>query len=129
MRLLIAEDNMELASLLHECLISYFAADISGISIVHNGRDAVDSILKNEPDIVLLDIIMPELDGISVLREIKRLKPDKKPHFLILTAIGKDSLVIEATQLGADYFIQKPFNMQSIISLILQIQAQQAQIN
>ncbi len=116
---LIADDNEEFGSLLTE----YFnrEEDIQVVGVAGDGLQAVDMILSLKPDIVILDIIMPNLDGIGVLEKIAELKLDKKPLFLMLSAIGQDVFIQKAMALGAQYYILKPFNINVLLSRIRQM--------
>ncbi|ACL69817.1 response regulator [Halothermothrix orenii] len=72
-----------------------------------NGQEAVELYQELEPDLVTLDITMPEMDGISALKEIKGIDPDAK--IIMCSAMGQQSMVIEAIEAGAKDFIVKPF--------------------
>ncbi len=117
--IIIADDNAEFASLLGEQIDREL--DIKVMGIAHDGLEAVDLIEKVKPDLVILDLIMPNLDGIGVLERIKESKIDKKPIFIILSAMCQDSFVKHALSLGAQYYVVKPFNILVLISRIRQI--------
>ena len=94
-----------------EELKNYFQTreDMDLIDVVDNGQDAYQSILENEPDIVLLDVVLPVLDGFSVIEKINGNKEVKtKPSFVILSSIGNQSMVECACKLGVAYYILKP---------------------
>jgi CheY-like chemotaxis protein len=73
-----------------------------------NGRDALDTIARNKPDLMLLDLNMPVLDGFAVLDQLKLLPPDKRPLVVVLTAYGSVSAAVKATRLGAIDCLEKP---------------------
>ena len=77
-----------------------------------DGEETVDKFKKEKPDLVLLDIIMEKKDGVTALKEMKKINPKSK--FIIISAIGQDSMVKEAMQLGASNYIVKPFKSQDV---------------
>ncbi|MCG8573016.1 MAG: response regulator [Spirochaetes bacterium] len=81
-----------------------------------NGIEAVELYRKLKPDIVLLDITMPKMDGIQALTEI--MKHDKSAKVIMCSALGQQKLIIQSIQLGAKDFIVKPFKPERIIGAI-----------
>jgi len=73
-----------------------------------NGREALDSMSSNLPDLVVLDLNMPVLDGMAVLEQMKSLAAEHRPRVIILTAYGSISAAVKATRLGAVDFLEKP---------------------
>jgi two-component system chemotaxis response regulator CheY len=73
-----------------------------------NGEMAVKKYKEENPDLVTLDITMPEMDGIEALKKIKENDPDAK--VIMCSAMGQQSMVIEAVEVGAEDFIVKPFD-------------------
>jgi two-component system chemotaxis response regulator CheY len=71
------------------------------------GKEAVDLYRKTKPDIVTMDIVMPEMNGIDAVKEIRAFDPDAK--IIMVSAMGQQNMVIEAIQAGARDFIIKPF--------------------
>ncbi|WP_378954485.1 response regulator [Pelosinus sp. sgz500959] len=71
-----------------------------------NGREAVDKFKELQPDIILMDITMPEMDGIAALKEIKNL--DAKAIVIMISALGQESFVMEAIRSGARNYLVKP---------------------
>ena len=108
---LIIEDDPNIAELIR----LYLEKDNFKVSIASDGKMGVDVFFKTHPDIVLLDIMLPEMDGWEVCREIR--KTDKTP-IIMLTA--KDETVDKVTglELGADDYISKPFDMKEVIARI-----------
>lgn len=83
-----------------------------------NGEEAYEMIIETEPDVVLLDMIMPQLDGIGVLRKISSAGLKKKPLFIVNSASSLQSLFNVASQYGASYFMIKPQSNESICDAI-----------
>ncbi len=81
-----------------------------------NGVKAVDVYKTARPDIVLMDITMPEMDGLAALKEIRRFDPDA--NVIMLTALGQESIVLEAIKAGARDFVVKPFERARVLSAI-----------
>jgi two-component system chemotaxis response regulator CheY len=81
-----------------------------------NGRDAVEKYQAHRPDAVLMDITMPELDGIGALKEIRALDPSAK--VAMVTAIGQQQVVLEAVQAGAKDFVVKPFQPERVLAAV-----------
>ncbi len=80
------------------------------------GREAVDKYKDVKPDAVLLDITMPDMDGLTALREIKVLDPNAK--VAMVTAMGQQSIVMEALKAGAKDFIVKPFDPARVLGAV-----------
>ncbi len=116
---LIADDNREFGDILCEYLSNQ--EDIEVVGLARDGFEAVDLILQNTPDIAILDIIMPHLDGLGVLEKIASSSLEKKPLFIVLSAVGQDKITQRALSLGAEYYIVKPFDMDVLVSRIRQL--------
>lgn len=110
-RVLIIEDDPNIAELIR----LYLEKDSFEVDMAADGKAGVEAFHNKKPDIVLLDIMLPEMDGWSVCREIR--KTDKTP-IIMLTA--KDETVDKVTglELGADDYISKPFDMKEVIARI-----------
>lgn len=116
---LIADDNREFGDILCEYLSNQ--NDIEVVGLARDGLEAVDLIFKNGPDIAILDIIMPHLDGLGVLEKIAGSNLEKKPLFIVLSAVGQDKITQRALALGAEYYIVKPFDMDVLVNRIRQL--------
>lgn len=116
----IVDDNERMVELLEDIMSS--DGEIEVIGTANNGIDAVSLIQETEPDVVLLDIIMPKLDGLGVMEKIKKDKSLKKcPSFIVITAIGQEGVTENAFELGADYYIMKPFDNNMVLSRVKQL--------
>ncbi|KYC89657.1 MULTISPECIES: response regulator [Heyndrickxia] len=81
-----------------------------------DGAQAIEKYKEHRPDLVTMDITMPEVDGISALKEIKKIEPDAK--VIMCSAMGQQAMVIDAIQAGAKDFIVKPFQADRVIEAI-----------
>ncbi|MGM8213362.1 sporulation transcription factor Spo0A [Virgibacillus sp. W0430] len=95
--------------------------DIEVIGTAYNGRDCLELLEELEPDILILDIIMPHIDGLAVLNSLKESDRDKYPSVIMLTAFGQEEVMKKAVDIGASYFILKPFDMDNLADQVRQV--------
>ena len=113
----IADDNERLLDMLDEIISSDKMLNVVGKA--KNGEDICQIIRNKEPDVVLLDLIMPKMDGLTVMDQINHDKMVKKhPSFIVLTAIGQEAITEDAFQKGANYYMMKPFYNEMLLSRI-----------
>ena len=108
MRIMLVDDNAELRRSLRESL-----SHQEGMRIVAEcgtGLEALETLDKTEVDAIVLDIIMPQMDGYGVLEQLMTMKLGKKPGVIALTALGRDDFITRAINLGACYYMVKPFD-------------------
>ena len=105
----VVDDNRELVGLLDEYISSQ--DDMEVVGVAHNGQDCLDILEHEELDVLVLDIIMPHLDGLAVLERLRDMKKAQLPNVIMLTAFGQEDVTKKAVDLGASYFILKPFDM------------------
>lgn len=117
--LVIADDNREFSQILFEYISSYEEFDIVGIA--KDGVETLEIISKEKPDVLLLDIIMPHLDGLEVLERIQKSDDNYFPKIIILSAVGQDRITQRALELGAEYYVVKPFNFEVFIKRLREI--------
>lgn len=116
----IVDDNPMILNTLDEVISS--EAGLSAIGRADNGKDAIDMIKDTQPDVVLLDLVMPQMDGITVVENIKKKTSMlKNPAFIILSAVGGEQMTEEAFQAGANYFLMKPFDKDILVNKIRRI--------
>ncbi|PLR99868.1 sporulation transcription factor Spo0A [Bacillus sp. T33-2] len=118
----VVDDNRELVGLLEEFISSQEDMEITGVA--HNGQDCLEMLEDADPDVLLLDIIMPHLDGLAVLEKLREEKKGMLPNVIMLTAFGQEDVTKKAVELGASYFILKPFDMENLASHIRQVSGQ-----
>ena len=108
-RIGIADDNVAFCLLLRDFFHSQLNLEV--IAMAHNGSDTIE-MLRNQPmDVLLLDLIMPELDGLSVLNWMKENQLQPRPKVIVFSAFAQEELARNAVSLGVDYFILKPFEL------------------
>jgi two-component system response regulator (stage 0 sporulation protein A) len=119
MKVLIADDNREF----NELLTNYLAMepDFEIVGTAYNGKETLELLKEKNPDVLLLDIIMPHLDGIGVLEAMSTMNLERKPHIIMLTAFGHENITRRAVELGASYYILKPFSMDVLAERIRQL--------
>ncbi|MBI5359249.1 MAG: response regulator [Planctomycetes bacterium] len=86
---------------------------------VDNGKNALEKYKLEKPDVVLMDITMPEMDGITAVKELKLINPDVK--IAMLSAMGQQQMVIEAIKAGAKDFVLKPFQTEKLVSVLTRL--------
>ncbi|MEN6348412.1 MAG: sporulation transcription factor Spo0A [Syntrophomonas sp.] len=118
-KVLIADDNREFCGILKD----YFTndSDFEVIDMCANGMEVLNVLEKREVEVLILDLIMPYMDGIGVLEKINEMDLPSKPRVIILTAFGQENITQKAVQLGADYYILKPFNLQVLGDRVRQV--------
>ena len=117
----IADDNERILELLGEIVDN--DKELSLVGKASNGEEMYQIIKNHEPDIVLLDLIMPKMDGLSVMElvnEDKNLK--KSPNFIVITAVGQERITEDAFKKGASYYILKPFHNETVLNRIKDVQ-------
>lgn len=119
LKIAIADDNKELV----RTMVSYFEKhpEMEIIWTAHNGKVCLSMLEEQVPDVLLLDIIMPHLDGIAVLETIKENPQYTKLNIIMLTAFGQEDVMTQAASLGASYFMLKPFEFERLTNQIFQV--------
>ncbi len=117
----IGDDNERILEVLGEIINN--DKDLTLVGKAKNGEDMYQIIKNKEPDVVLLDLIMPKMDGLSVMEEVnKNTKIKKHPHFIVVTAVGQEKITEDAFKKGASYYIMKPFQNETILNQIKNFQ-------
>lgn len=116
----IADDNERILQLLGDILES--DSEINVVGKAKNGEEAYELIKREEPDVMLLDIIMPKIDGLTVMEKVNKDNTIKKhPAFIVMSAVGQEAITDDAFNLGASYYIMKPFNNDMVLNRIKHI--------
>ena len=117
-KILIADDNAEFTATLKSYLGK--EEDMEIVGVAKDGNEAFDLIKNLHPDVVLLDVIMPHLDGLGVLEKISQ-EEIEQPICIMLSAVGQDKITQKAIALGAQYYVVKPFEINLLIKRIKEI--------
>ena len=116
----IADDNERIVEMLNALIRTENGMEIVGTA--GNGEDAVEMIKKSTPDVLLLDLIMPKMDGLGVLEKLKEDSTIRKmPVVIVLSAIGQENVTEDAFALGASYYMMKPFNNELLLGRLKSI--------
>lgn len=118
-KILIADDNKEFSSILSQYLKEQ--NDFEVVAIANDGLEAVEFVGVYKPDVLVLDIIMPHLDGLGVLEKINSMAVLSLPKVIVLSAVGQDKITQRAINLGAEYYVVKPFDMEIFSKRIRQM--------
>lgn len=118
-RIAIADDNREFVGIIQEYLAEQPDIEVAGVA--YNGEEILKIIESQDLDVVVLDIIMPHLDGIGVLEQLNASASLKRPKIIMLTAFGQERVTQRVVELGADYYVLKPFSMEILASRIRQL--------
>lgn len=111
-RILIAEDNAEIRTLVSSILVE----EGHKVGVAQNGQQALDMMVDDPPDVLVLDIMMPQMDGYTVLKELKSSGIKEQMKILILTAKTSESDWVRGYKLGADSYLTKPFDTDELIN-------------
>ena len=124
----IADDNDQILEILENLVNG--EKDLNLVGKENNGEEMYEIIKEKQPDIVLLDIFMPKLDGLSVMERVKEEDGfDKNPNFIVVTAVGQERITKDAFAKGASYYILKPFQNDTVIKRIRHIQKDMEKIH
>ncbi len=92
------------------------------VAVVHDGTKVMEAIHEHLPDVLLLDLVMPNRDGLEVMEDLVH-SDGYRPKVIIMSAFGQDELVTRATELGVNYYLMKPFSLPTLIKRIHQVAA------
>ena len=121
----IADDNQKILDLLEKVIGTDQELDLVGKA--KNGEEMCRIIKEKNPDVVLLDLIMPKMDGLTVMDQINQDKSvSKRPYFIVITAVGQEKITEDAFNKGANYYIMKPFNHTILLDRIKSIRKKPA---
>lgn len=115
----VADDNRDFCDLISD----YFAGnkEIEICFVANDGIKTIENIKKYKPEVLILDMVMPRLDGVGVLEEINTMEMDSYPKIIVLSAVGQEAFTKKAISLGADYYLVKPLDMKLLEKRIRQV--------
>mgnify|MGYP000004838273 FL=1 len=113
----IADDNERILDMLEEVI--NMDKELHVVGKAKNGEEMYRIIKNKQPDVVLLDLIMPKMDGLTVMDHVSHDKTMmKQPYFIVVTAVGQERITEDAFNKGANYYIMKPFNNEVLLDRI-----------
>ncbi len=120
-RVLVADDNSKMVDMIKDLVSIQEDMEVAGTA--YDGQEAYEMILETKPDLVLLDVIMPKCDGFGVLQKLRQESAvlEKKPIIIMISAAGSEQITEEAIELGADYFVMKPFDKDMLLMKMRQL--------
>ena len=117
----IADDNEIMLQMLDHIVSS--DEELQVVGKAGDGEELIEIIREKKPDVVLLDIIMPKLDGLTVMDRVNQDKDLKKPAFIVISAVSQEKMTEDVFDLGADYYILKPFDNETVVNRIKKVHA------
>jgi len=118
-RVIVADDNKEFGELLKE-FFKTKSEDVEIVGVAYDGVEAYNEIIDKKPDVVILDMIMPQLDGIGVMQKLNDSELENKPKIIVLSAVGQENITKQAISLGAAYYLIKPFDLNVLLERVTQ---------
>lgn len=115
-KVLVVDDNKRIVTILKEALES--ETDMEVVGTASDGEEALHKISALRPDVVLLDLIMPKVDGLGVMERMKKGAPTLAPEFVVVSAVSQERVTENAFRLGAAYYILKPFDTRVVVSRV-----------
>ncbi len=115
-RVLVVDDLPFMRELLTDILTE---AGLTVVGEAADGREALKFYVALEPDVVLLDIVMPVMDGITALEKLRRI--DHRSRVVMCSALGEQEMIVRAIQLGARDFVVKPFRTERVVSAVTKV--------
>lgn len=117
LKVAIADDNEQMLHIVGKVIAQEKDFDVVGMAT--NGMEILHIIKEKQPDVVLLDIIMPQIDGLTVMEKVNQDKDIQKiPSFIIISAVGRESVTEDAFNMGATYYIRKLFDNEILVNRI-----------
>ncbi len=114
MKFVVCEDEATLRQLLSDVLLEAFEAE--EVIQASNGKEAIEAFKENQPDVIIMDLIMPEMSGMKAIKEMLSLSPGAK--IVIVTAIRDEKFKKEALELGVKKYVEKPFELDTLLDAV-----------
>jgi signal transduction histidine kinase len=112
--ILVVDDSPTQAKLLEQVLTS----NGYGVCVASNGSDAIAAILRHAPDLIISDIVMPEMDGFQLCRKVRTMPEANGTPVILLTRLNDPADVLHSLEAGANYFVSKPYSNRLLLSLV-----------
>lgn len=114
MKILIVEDELDIAQLIRQTL----EKENFTCQVANNGLEALETFKKEQPDVIILDLMLPKLDGLEVCTRIRQNPGKKDPYILMLTARGEEIDRVIGLSTGADDYLTKPFSPRELVARV-----------
>jgi two-component system chemotaxis response regulator CheY len=119
MRLLVVDDSNIIRTRIARAALHSRLADLTIVGLARNGREAIDICRRTRPDVVTMDLTMPEMDGNTCIGELVREWPAL--DILVVSALSDKATAIDALRRGARGFLYKPFTDEQLVNALLEI--------
>ncbi|MCI5956645.1 MAG: sporulation transcription factor Spo0A [Clostridiales bacterium] len=119
MRILIVDDHAALRKSMAEMLEKQ--EDVEAVVEASNGAEALTKLMEQSFDIMITDIVMPVMDGYTLMEEMRRLRLASLPKVIVATALARDDFVMRAVELGAKFYLVKPFEPENLLGHIREL--------
>jgi len=116
-RILVVDDDEHI----QKSLSQYLEMEEFDVDVASSGQEALERAGSQTPDLVLLDIMMPEMDGFEVVERLHQEAPTAKVPIILLTARGQDTDVIRGYHMGVSSYLTKPFNLDELVETIREV--------
>ena len=116
-RILVVDDDEHI----QKSLSQYLEMEDFDVDVASGGREALEQAALQTPDLVLLDIMMPEMDGFEVVESLRAQEKTSRVPIILLTARGQDTDVLKGYQLGVSSYLTKPFNLDELVETIREV--------
>jgi DNA-binding response OmpR family regulator len=116
-RILVVDDDEHI----QKSLAQYLEMEDFDVDVASSGQEALEQAGRQTPDLVLLDIMMPEMDGFEVVERLRQEAPTARVPVILLTARGQDTDVIKGYQMGVSSYLTKPFNLDELVDTIREV--------
>jgi len=119
MKLLVVDDSNVIRARIARIALNPALTGLTVVGLASNGRDAVEKAIRLHPDLVTMDLTMPELDGVQAISEMVAALPDI--NILVVSALADKVTAIEALKRGARGFLYKPFTDEQLVSALIEV--------
>ena len=116
MRILVVDDHSALRETMTEALAGQ--QDVAAVDAASNGAEALRLLGERSYDVMVTDIVMPVMDGYTLMQEMRRMALSPAPKVIVATSLARDDFVMRAVELGAKFYLVKPFEIESLMGHI-----------
>lgn len=117
-RVVITDDNIQLRDMVAEYLKMQEGIEVAGVA--ENGLETIRAVEEFQPDVLICDLIMPKMDGYAVLERLMGMRLKKHPGVIALTALGRDDFIARAINLGVNYYMVKPIDLEALTQRVFE---------